>query len=837
MAKAKPAAGKPAVPAVPQGPRPTISLCMMVKNEEKRLRTALKSAAPWVDEIIVVDTGSTDRTVEIAKEFGAKVYHHLWEYSFSKHRNQSIAYATGDWLLILDADEELDPETAPALRELVHAPAEINGFLFELYNKVSVGGDTFILHARLFRNRVGFHYQGQVHNRPMVPGTLARTKIRLWHYGYNEDAGTMEAKHQRRLSMIRKWAQDEPDNYSPHSYLAHTLASKPETIPEALEEALIALDLLKNHPEKHKHYPHVYYPLLQTMAYLNRDEELIKHARDCMELAPTYPDAVFFLVLLFFKRKDWEETRRLSELFMQLQAECALHPDRFIFFENLTINQQHQVTLRWAVAEAYLGRLDQAREIFLKLFSQQDPEAMCKLAVRDLMAGSQYEIAKYFAELAAEREPGWAWPKLMGKLAGDKLEEAQASLLRADGLKALEDGRPQEAVRFLRQALKSSPLDAEALLSLGKALEAQGLGDEALQWYMRGLNAHPGHPWAWKRIGDFYFGQGNHRGAQACYRRYLAQVGRDEATALRLSTLERRQAQVEPSVAQSPPQLLVFLVSGLTPEMVKQFAPHFLIGTAWGSFLHAEGEPAPDLRGWASLYTGLAAQQQALAASDPWARPPRLDDLATLSVWELLSERHSLGLLAAPLCQPPLALPGWTVAGYPHGLLSPEMVQPAALAPQVLATGYRSDYLLSDFDQQTYAHRLANDVRGEGFLFQVERNKLTTAAGLPAVDVLVLGLTALDYFQRVNELASYQAFAAYQQAYAWIEGLLAGIRPANFAILSQRGYHPSEKRAERGGFYCLSWRKGENGQANITDIAPEILKLMGADPSRLGRPR
>ena len=189
--------------------RPTISLCMMVKNEAKRLPTALRSAAPWVDEIIVVDTGSTDETVSIAQGFGAKIYHHPWENSFSKHRNQSIGYATGDWILILDADEELDQRTAPALKQIVYDP-KVDVFFFELANQLRGGGETFILHPRLFRNIEGFGYEGQVHNRPNLLAPGAKAPIRLMHYGYAEDADTMDRKHQRRLSMIRKWVADEP---------------------------------------------------------------------------------------------------------------------------------------------------------------------------------------------------------------------------------------------------------------------------------------------------------------------------------------------------------------------------------------------------------------------------------------------------------------------------------------------------------------------------------------------------------------------------------------------------------------------------------------------------
>ena len=86
---------------------PKLSLCMIVKNEEKFLAGCLESVKNIVDEIIIVDTGSTDKTIEIANSYNAKVYHFEWKNDFSLARNESIKHATGDWILILDADERL----------------------------------------------------------------------------------------------------------------------------------------------------------------------------------------------------------------------------------------------------------------------------------------------------------------------------------------------------------------------------------------------------------------------------------------------------------------------------------------------------------------------------------------------------------------------------------------------------------------------------------------------------------------------------------------------------------------------------------------------------------
>src|SRR4030066_1633675 len=106
-------------PVAQKSSRPTISVCMIVKNEEKFLAQCLKSVKDATDEIIIVDTGSADKTVEIAQSFGAKVYHHPWRNSFSEARNHSISYAVCDWILQIDADESLEQADIPLFHSLI----------------------------------------------------------------------------------------------------------------------------------------------------------------------------------------------------------------------------------------------------------------------------------------------------------------------------------------------------------------------------------------------------------------------------------------------------------------------------------------------------------------------------------------------------------------------------------------------------------------------------------------------------------------------------------------------------------------------------------------------
>jgi glycosyltransferase involved in cell wall biosynthesis len=103
--------------------RSTISVCIIVKNEEKNIAGCLHSLKPLVDEMIVVETGSTDRTKEIAIAFGAKVFDFTWTGDFSEARNFSLSKASGDWILVMDADEIIAPFDQDVLREMLNKPA------------------------------------------------------------------------------------------------------------------------------------------------------------------------------------------------------------------------------------------------------------------------------------------------------------------------------------------------------------------------------------------------------------------------------------------------------------------------------------------------------------------------------------------------------------------------------------------------------------------------------------------------------------------------------------------------------------------------------------------
>ncbi|MBW4665530.1 MAG: tetratricopeptide repeat protein [Chroococcus sp. CMT-3BRIN-NPC107] len=138
-----------------------LSLCALALNEEVALPQCLSSVAGVVDEIVVLDTGSGDRTKEIALSFGAKVYDYKWCNDFSAARNEALKYVGGDWVLVLDADEVLVPEIVPSLQQAINKETYllINLLRFE----VGAASSPYSLVSRLFRRHPGIYFARPYH--------------------------------------------------------------------------------------------------------------------------------------------------------------------------------------------------------------------------------------------------------------------------------------------------------------------------------------------------------------------------------------------------------------------------------------------------------------------------------------------------------------------------------------------------------------------------------------------------------------------------------------------------------------------------------------------------
>lgn len=208
----KPLSGISMVIAMNKKPQ-HLSLCMIVKNEEDVLPRCLKSVSGLIQEIIIVDTGSTDSTLAVAKEFSAKTYKYTWDNNFSNARNFALMQASGDWILILDADEILGYENTDQFQPLLSDPKTEAYFI----RIVSILGASYEIETsedhvlRLFRNRPEYRFSGAIHEQvyPSVIDFVGADRIKkapltIYHDGYLSETIQKKNKICRNLQVTEK---------------------------------------------------------------------------------------------------------------------------------------------------------------------------------------------------------------------------------------------------------------------------------------------------------------------------------------------------------------------------------------------------------------------------------------------------------------------------------------------------------------------------------------------------------------------------------------------------------------------------------------------------------
>ena len=232
--------------------KPLISLCMIVKNEEKNLPRCLDSVKGVVDEMIIVDTGSSDKTKEIALSYGAKVYDFEWINDFAAARNYGIDRANGQWIFVIDADEELDSEWRDKIREkLLNTDADAfrginrNFFVNRMQNILDLP------RTYIFRNDPRYRYQQAYHESIHYSLEEYHAKVEDWGYVINH-YGTLSNEAQggnrvvRGVKHMEKVVKENPNsslhyNYGVELYRAGQYEQSYRVLKQAISQGITAV--------------------------------------------------------------------------------------------------------------------------------------------------------------------------------------------------------------------------------------------------------------------------------------------------------------------------------------------------------------------------------------------------------------------------------------------------------------------------------------------------------------------------------------------------------------------------------------------------------------------
>ncbi|YAI82487.1 MAG: tetratricopeptide repeat protein [cyanobacterium endosymbiont of Rhopalodia sterrenbergii] len=265
-----------------------LSLCMIVKDEEKNLTTCLESVQDIVDEMVVLDTGSTDKTVEIAQKFGAKVSFFTWCNNFAIARNAALSKVTGDWVLILDADEVFNRKIASQVREAI---ADKNNLVINLVrHEIGASQSPYSLVSRLFRKHPVVEFSRPYH--AIIDDSVTELlklesqwkimdlpAIAVFHYGYNPKTIVSLDKYKKARQAMESFIKDHPND--PYA------CSKLGALYLRINQEKAGIKLLKRALKSNKANSHIlfelHYHLGNAYARQQDNNKAVKHYQKALD--------------------------------------------------------------------------------------------------------------------------------------------------------------------------------------------------------------------------------------------------------------------------------------------------------------------------------------------------------------------------------------------------------------------------------------------------------------------------------------------------------------------------------------------------------------------------
>lgn len=288
----------------------TIAVCMIVKNEEKNLPKCLKSLKGIASEIIIVDTGSTDRTVDIARTYGATVKSMVWNDDFSEARNLSIKDVKSDWILYLDADEYIDNSSKVFFENLITAN-RAKAYYIKIVSLLSEDNDDiFTEHymVRLFNNKFGFKFKDFIHEQLILENgddyEREVSPVILWHSGYLKKVVGERNKNERNYNLLLKAIETNPDNPFNYYNMGINLFSI-----ENHQEAIKYFDLTveKLDGRQTAYLPFCYSFKSSCYSSLGRYNQAVEEAKEALKISPDFKEAYFNLANAYYYINEFEK--------------------------------------------------------------------------------------------------------------------------------------------------------------------------------------------------------------------------------------------------------------------------------------------------------------------------------------------------------------------------------------------------------------------------------------------------------------------------------------------------------------------------------------------------
>ena len=437
--------------------KPRLSVCMIVLDEEKMLPRCLKSVESVADELIVVDTGSKDNTISIAKDFGAKVYYFKWRDDFAAARNESLKHATGDWILQMDADEELLANSILPLKRAMSNP-----WCLVYVIKCDCGprcrSQRFGWMGRLFRNHLGLQYSRPYHEMVNDSADKLISKEPRWqimyepnivirHYGY-EQFEMLKKRGERGLRIMEAYIEKNSDDVYMLSKLGGVYCD--------LGRYKDAERYLRKALEINPNWIETNYYLGVTLHRQGKLDVAIELYKKVIAIDPRFVEAYTQLGTAY------REKGMVDEVILVLKKALAINPDLTLAHSDLGLAYNTKGMLDESIAE-------------LKKAVAIDRD----LAQAHMNLGVAYAKKGMLDEAIAEHK------EAIG--INPDLSMGYTHLGAAYHMKGMFD----EAMARYKRALKIDANNADAHFNLGVAYRDKGMINEAIAEYKRAVAINP----------------------------------------------------------------------------------------------------------------------------------------------------------------------------------------------------------------------------------------------------------------------------------------------------------------------------------------------------------
>ncbi len=514
-----------------------LSLCMIVRDEQEMLPRCLAAVADAVEEIVVVDTGSSDGTVEIARSFGARVIEHPWNGSFADARNVSFDAATGDWLMYLDADEVLVPDDLALLRSLTgrtwreaFSLTEIN-YTGELHDGTAVTHDAL----RVFRSRPEYRFEGRVHEQiaARLPGYLPErveaSGVRIEHYGYLASVRVRRGKSERNVELLEIQRAEDAATPFLHFNLGSEYAAAGDLV-SALAEFERAWALLADVSDLdgQEFAPALASRMVKTLRVCGLHADSIARAEEGLARFPGFTDLVFEQALAAAALGEDDRAIELLERCIEMgdappryaaTVGCGSYLARVELAELLLRQRRYAETARVAgeVANEEPLAASARRTELCALIAGGEHAATPAALARAHASGMDEAELELFAAWRQLASDGQSTVEL-GETAVAPLERTLDTLLRSQDFETFEvllgllertpmsarEQRELLAEMYLRHGFIASAAeewmavcgedpDVRALLGLARVAATRGMAREASEFAAAALSQDPGN--------------------------------------------------------------------------------------------------------------------------------------------------------------------------------------------------------------------------------------------------------------------------------------------------------------------------------------------------------